>query len=111
MVPGQSRAATIRVSNAGSDAASFSLAAQIADRVGPGDAPLSSAMTLRIQPVGTGGPALYQGSLANLSRLALGQIPAGAERAFRFTVALPASVGNEVAGASLSASFAWNAAA
>ena len=109
MVPGQSRTATIRVSNAGSEVASFSLAAQIADQVGPGGAPLSTAMTLRIQAAGVDGPALYQGSLAGLSRLALGQIAAGAERAFHFTVALPAGVGNEVAGASLSAGFAWNA--
>lgn len=110
IVPGQSRTATIRVSNAGSEAAFFSLAAQLADRVGPGGAPLSTAMTLRIESVAADGPAFYQGSLAGLSRLGLGQIPAGAARAFRFTVALPAGVGNEVAGASLSAGFSWNAA-
>ncbi|HEY8810258.1 MAG TPA: hypothetical protein VIM28_09575 [Solirubrobacterales bacterium] len=45
-----------------------------------------------------------------MPRLALGQIPAGVQRTYRFLVALPRSVGNEVAGSSLSASFAWNAA-
>jgi hypothetical protein len=110
MVPGQSRSATIRVSNTGSAAAAFSLAAYIADRVGPGGAPLSAAMTLRVQPARSGGAPLYIGSLAQMSRLALGRIPAGAERAFRFTVTLPGSTGNDVAGSSLSAGFAWSAA-
>ncbi len=110
MVPGQSRSATIRVSNAGSAAAAFSLAARFADTVGPNGARLSSAMTLRVLPVGTAGKPLYTGSLAGMSRLDLGSIPAGAERAYRFTVTLPRDVGNEIAGSSLSAGFVWNAA-
>jgi hypothetical protein len=110
IVPGQSRSATIRVSNAGSAAASFSLTVRNSDRVAPGGAPLSGALTLRIQSVGQAGPALYQGSPAGMSRLALGRIPAGGERSYRFTIALPGSVGNEVQGSSLSSSFAWNAA-
>ncbi len=110
LVPGQSRSATIRVSNTGSAAAAFSLAAHLVDRVGPGGAPLSAAMTLRVQAAGPAGAPLYAGSLARMPRLALGHIPAGAERAYRFTVALPGSAGNEVAGSSLSAGFAWNAA-
>jgi len=109
MAPGQSRSATIRLSNTGSAAAAFSLAAKIADRVGPGGAPLSGAMTLRVQSAGAGAP-LYAGALAEMPRLALGRIPAGGERAYRFTVALPSSVGNEVADSSLSAAFAWNVA-
>ena len=40
----------------------------------------------------------------------LGNIAAGSQRAYRFVVTLPSSVGNEVEGSSLSASFAWNAA-
>jgi hypothetical protein len=109
MIPGQSRSATIRVSNAGSAPAAFSLAADLADRVGPGGAPLSRAMTLRVLPVG-GGVPLYAGSLAQMPRLALGRIVPGDARAFRFTVALPSSVGNEVGGSSLRARFIWNAA-
>jgi hypothetical protein len=109
MAPGQSRSATIRVSNTGSGIAAFSLAAHLVDRVGPGGAPLSAAMSLRILSVGGGAP-LYAGSLAQMPRLALGRIAAGGEQAYRLTVALPNSVGNEVAGSSLSAGFAWNAA-
>jgi hypothetical protein len=109
MVPGQSRSATIRLSNTGSAAAVFGLSTHIADRVGPGGAPLSGAMTLRVQPADGGAP-LYTGTLAQMPHLALGRIPAGSARAYRFTVALPRSAGNDVAGASLSAGFAWTAA-
>jgi hypothetical protein len=109
MVPGQSRSATIRVSNGGSAAAPFSLAARIADRVGSGGAPLSAALVLRIEPVGSGAP-IYSGPVGKMPRLGLGSIPAGAERAYRFIATLPDSVGNAVAGSALSASFAWNAA-
>lgn|GEM_PF-2568923 len=109
LVPGQSRSATIRVSNAGSDTAAFSFATQVADRVGAGGAPLSGAMTLRVLPAAGGAP-LYAGSLAGAGRISVGSIPAGAERAYRFTVSLPGDVGNEVAGSSLSAGFVWNAA-
>jgi hypothetical protein len=109
IVPGQSRIATVRVSNSGSEAAPFSLASQVADQVGPGGEALSRAMTLRIAAAG-GGPALYQGSLGGMPRIALGQIPAGGERTYRFAVTLPGSVGNEVEGSSSSAGFTWNAA-
>jgi hypothetical protein len=109
MVPGQSRSATIRLSNTGSAAAAFGLTTHVVDRIGSGGAPLSGAMTLRVQSAGASAP-LYVGTLAEMPRLALGRVPAGGERAYRFTVALPSSVGNEVAGSSLSAAFAWNAA-
>lgn len=66
-------------------------------------------MTLRIAAAG-GGRALYRGSLGGISDAALGRIPAGGERTYRFTVVLPRSIGNEVEGSSLSASFSWNAA-
>ena len=109
MVPGQSRSATIRVSNKGTAAASFSLAARISDRVGAGGAPLSAALVLRIESVGSGTP-IYSGPVGGMPRLELGSIRAGAERAYRFTATLPTSVGNAVAGSSLSAGFAWSAA-
>ena len=109
IVPGQSRMAMVRVSNLGAVTAAFSFASHTADQVGPGGGALSKAMTLRIAVAG-GGPVLYRGSLGGMSRIALGQIPAGGERAYRFTVALPGSVGNEVEGSSLSAGFTWNVA-
>ncbi len=101
--------ATVQVSNTGSGPAAFSLASRVTDRVGPGGGELSQAMTLQIVAAGNGA-VLYQGPLGGMSRIALGRIPAGGERAYRFTVALPDSVGNEVEGSSLSAGFAWNAA-
>lgn len=107
LVPGQSRSATIRVSNAGSGAASFALAAHSIDRVGPGGAPLSSALDLRI--ASRGGTVLYDGALAGLRSLPLGQIDAGGTRAFEFTVTLPRGVGNEVQGSTLSTGFSWTA--
>jgi len=109
IVPGQSRSATIRLANAGSEAAAFSLAAQIADRIGPGGASLSGAMTLRVRPV-DGGPPLYAGPLAAFGHIDLGRVPAGGKRAYRFTVALSSSAGNEIAGSSSRATFALNGA-
>jgi hypothetical protein len=107
LVPGRSRTATIRVSNAGSGAASFALAANLVDRVTPGGAPLSSALHLRI--ASPQGAAVYDGTLAGLGRLPLGRIDAGGTRAFDFTVTLPSSVGNEAQGSALSAGFSWTA--
>jgi hypothetical protein len=109
MVPGQSRSATIRVANTGTAPATFSLTSRIVDRVGGGGMPLSSALFLRIESAA--GRALYSGPIGELPRLGLGSIAAGSERAYRFAVALPGSVGNEIEGSSLSAGFAWNAAA
>jgi hypothetical protein len=107
LVPGQSREATIRVSNAGSGAASFALANHFVDRVTPGGAPLSSALDLRI--ASPDGAVVYDGTLAGLGRLPLGRIDAGGTRAFDFIVTLPSSVGNEVQGSTLSAGFTWTA--
>ncbi len=108
MVPGQSRSATIRLSNGGSATTAFNLSTRLSDRVGAGGAPLSSTLILRVRSL-AGGRSVYAGPLAGMPRLALGRIPAGAERAYRFTVELPHSAGNEVAGSSLRAAFAWNA--
>lgn len=107
IVPGQRRTATIRVSNAGSGAADFSLSTHLNDRVGPGGLPLSETLDLRI--VSPGGTILYEGALAGLDRLQVGRIGAGQTRAFGFTVSLPSSAGNEVEGSTLSAGFAWQA--
>jgi hypothetical protein len=105
LVPGASRSATIRLSNAGSGTAAFALATRLSDQVRPGGAPLSSVLRLRI--ASAAGAVLYDGNLAALPQLALGRIEAGGTRAFRFTVTLPDSVGNAVEGSSLSAGFSW----
>ncbi len=106
MVPGQSRSATIRVSNDDGAMAAFSVAAHLTDRVGPGGAALSSALALRVESAGSGSP-IYSGPIGRMPSLALGSIAAGATKAYRFTVTLPGSVGNGVAGAALSARFVW----
>jgi hypothetical protein len=105
LVPGQSRSATIRLSNPGS-AARFSLSSHLTDRLGAGAAPLSSALMLRIESARSG-RTVFSGALASMPRLALGEIGAGAQRAYRFTVTLPPSAGNAVEGSSMSAGFAW----
>lgn len=105
LVPGDKRSATIRLSNAGSDAASFALATHLSDQVGAGGTALSSVLELRV--ASSGGAVLYDGTLAGLRHLALGRLDAGATRAFSFTVTLPGSVGNAVEGSSLSAGFSW----
>lgn len=109
MVPGESRAATLRVLNAGSAPASFDLSSHVVDRVGPGGAPLSSALVLRVSSAGANSARLYSGPLGAMPRLRLGSIAAGAQRAYRFTVTLPAAAGNAVAGSASSAAFAWTA--
>lgn len=106
LVPGQSRTAMIRVSNAGSGAATLTLASHLVDRVAPGGEPLSSALGLRI--ASPRGATLYEGTLAGLGRLQLGRIGAGQTRALDFTVNLPGSVGNEVQGSVLRAGFTWS---
>jgi hypothetical protein len=109
IVPGQSRSAVVRVANEGAGAGAFSLSSRLADRIGPGGAPLSEALILRIEAAGSAAP-LYSGPIGAMPRLRLGGIAGGAARAYRFTVALPAAAGNEVEGSRLSASFAWTAA-
>jgi hypothetical protein len=105
LVPGTSRSATIRLSNAGSDAASFVLATHLSDHMGAEGTALSSVLELRV--ASPGGAVHYDGTLAGLRHLPLGRLDAGATRAFRFTVTLPRSVGNAVQGSSLSARFNW----
>ncbi len=105
LVPGASRSATIRLSNAGSATASFALETHLADQVRPGGTALSSVLELRV--ASPGGMVLYDGTLAGLGRLGVGRIDAGTTRAFRFTVTLPGSAGNAVEGSSLSAGFSW----
>jgi hypothetical protein len=108
LVPGDSRSATIRLSNAGSATTSFALATRLSDRVPAGATALSSVLELRV--ASPAGAVLYDGTLAGLRRLGLGRIDAGATRALLFTVTLPRSVGNAVEGSSLSAGFSWIAA-
>lgn len=105
LVPGTSRSAIIRLSNAGSGAASFVLATRLNDQVRSGGVALSSVLELRV--ASPEGAVLYDGTLAGLRRLGLGRIDAGVTRAFRFTVTLPRNVGNAVEGSSLSAGFSW----
>jgi hypothetical protein len=105
LVPGQSRSALVRVGNPGS-AALFSLSSQIADRAG--GVALSSVLLLKIEAAGSG-KTLFNGSLAQTHRLALGRFAAGAQHGYRFTVTLPSSAGNEVEGSSINAALAWSA--
>ena len=101
LVPGQSRSAVVRVANPGS-AAAFGLSSRVS-----GSPLLADQLLLKIEAAS--GRTLFAGRLAGLSRLALGTFAAGAQRAYRFTASLPRSAGNDVAGTTVSASFAWSA--
>jgi len=107
LVPGQSRTATIRLSNSGSGPVPLFLSTRLDDRVGPGGVALSTLLSLSI--ASPGGAVLYSGSLDDLPRLGLGRIGAGASRAFELIVALPSGAGNGVEGSALSAGFSWTA--
>jgi hypothetical protein len=108
LVPGQSRSATIHVVNPADGTVALGLAAQLADRPSVADGRLSEALTLRIESAA--GAVIYSGPIGQMPVLRLGEVAAGARRSYRFTVSLPAGTGNEVAGSSLSAHFAWSAA-
>jgi spore coat-associated protein N len=106
LVPGETRTAMIRVGNPGS-AATFGLSARVSDRPSAAGVALSSVLTLRIEAAS--GRTLFNGTLGELHRLGLGRFAAGARHAYRFTVSMPRSAGNAVAGATMSAAFAWTA--
>ena len=101
LVPGQSRSAVVRVANPGS-AAAFRLSSRVS-----GSPILARELVMRIEAAN--GETLFAGPLARMPHLALGSFATGSQRAYRFTVSLPGSAGNEVAGSTLSASFAWSA--
>ena len=107
LTPGESRTAVVRVANSGASLASLGLATRVSDRVGAGGAALSGALLLRIE---SAAGTVYSGPIGQMPQLGLGGFPAGVARSFRFTVTLPSDTGNEVAGASLSAEFAWGTA-
>lgn len=107
MVPGQTRSATIRVANPASGTVALTLGAQLSDRPVPVGGGLTEALMLRIESAT--GTVLYGGPIGQMPDLRLGELAAGAQRAYRFTVSLPAGVGNQVAGSSLGARFAWSA--
>jgi hypothetical protein len=104
LVPGEGRTSSIRVANGGGSAAAFTLGAQLAGRSGA----LARALVIDVR--GASGAELYRGSLAGLSRVGLGTLPAGAVRTYRVTVALAAGAGNALAGSSLGARLVWSAA-
>lgn len=107
LVPGQSRSATIRVVNPADGTMALGLAAQLADHPSAAGGRLSQALALRVES--TTGVVLYSGPIGRMPALGLGDVGAGAPRSYRFTVSLPAGVGNEVAGSSLGARFVWSA--
>jgi hypothetical protein len=108
--PGGSASGTVRISNAGDVAGGFALdVPDVRDAPGPYGGRLSERVVLVIADVTAGSPVtLFVGHPAELSRLSLGTLEAGAQREYRFTVALPAGAGdNAYQGAGLSLGFVW----
>lgn len=107
MVPGQSRSATIHVVNPDAGTVALGLSAQLADHRASTGGSLAEALLLRVES--SGGKIVYDGPIGRMPALHLGAATAGGRHAYRFTVSLPAGVGNEIEGASLGARFVWSA--
>jgi len=87
--PGQSVSGTLTLANPSPQTQRLSLAtSRVADLPGRGGGVLSQRLRLRVEHAATGA-AVYAGTLAELTKLDLGDVPAGASRSFRFTVTLP----------------------
>jgi hypothetical protein len=119
--PGKSVTGTVQLSNTGTVGADLALEQlDVQDHPGVNGGLLSDAIQLDVQDV-TGGNAvpLFAGRLGMFQSSAVGTIPPGEARTYRFTASLPDggtppnSTGgdNTYAGSALTARYAWNATA
>jgi hypothetical protein len=89
MRPGQSVSGTLTLANPASQTQRLSLAtSRVADLPGRGGGVLSQRLRLRVEHGDTGG-LVYAGTIAELTKLDLGDVSAGASRDYRFIVTLP----------------------
>jgi hypothetical protein len=108
--PGDAKTGEITVMNVGDQAGTFALTSGgIADA----GVPLSGVLDLAVQDITPGreSAVVYSGKLGSLASVDLGTLAQGEVRRYRFTVALPADVGDAYQGASTTASFVWTASA
>jgi hypothetical protein len=119
--PGSAADGTVSVSNTGSVDGSLSLAqANLADTPGPFGGRLSNHVQLAVEEMSGGGStarSVYSGALSGLGNRALGTLPAGQTRSYRFTVSLPdtgatpapGAGDNLFQGATLRVDYVWTA--
>ena len=91
LAPGRSVTGTVQLSNTGTLAGDLGLQQlDVVDQPGMNGGRLSDAVHLDVQDV-TGGNLVpvFAGQLASLQNRALGNIPAGQARTYRFTASLP----------------------
>ena len=90
MRPGQSRQGTVRITNSGTLAGDFSLAAtDIIDTPGPNGGRLSDVLRLRIDRTTATAYTVYGGLLKDMPEIALGTWDPRRAATFRFTVTFP----------------------
>lgn len=118
IAPGESRSATVTITNRDGEPATFSLTKYgLREQFGRGGGRLSERLELRLEEV-TDQPSpttLYSGALGSMSRQTLGKYMPGESRTYRFTVtftdrraALGAALAdNAYMGGSLSLGFHW----
>ena len=118
IAPGDSRSATVTITNRDGAPASFSLTKHgLREQLGRGGGRLSDRLELRLEDV-TNQPSpttLYSGALGSMSRQTLGKYMPGESRTYRFTVTFTdrrAASGADLAdnaymGGSLSLGFHW----
>ena len=118
IAPGDTRSATVTITNRGGEPASFSLAKRaVRERPGRGGGRLSDRLELRVEDVTdrSSPTTLYTGAVDLMPRQALGRYMRGESRTYRFTVTFTdrrAALGADLAdnaymGASLSLRFHW----
>lgn len=112
MRPGQAVTGTVTIGARGADVAALALAATSADTApGTGGGRLSEHLQLAVDDVTEAAAPVrvYAGTLSGLGQVALGRLAAGEARTFAFAARMPATAGNELQGASMSADFIWSA--
>jgi hypothetical protein len=108
--PGDTRSATLSITNNGSVGGSYQLSASdLTDT--PSSPALSQTLDLSIDDITGGSPSnVYDGTLGSFSQSSLGSFGAGASRTYRFTLSWPsASTDPALQGAQTSLTFDWRA--
>ena len=108
MAPGDVRTGSIDVTNIGDTSGTFALGA-----TGLTPTPLAHELDLEVRDVSLGRPpaVVYSGKLDSLSSVALGDMAQGEAHRYRFSVSLPADLGDAYQGASSAVTFMWSATA
>ena len=111
LAPGETRTGDVTITNAGTGAGTFELAAEGAET----SPALSEVLELKVLELGDAGPvAVFTGPVARFDAIELGRLEAGGARRYRFSVTYPtgrpAALDNPLQGASTTIALVWRAA-